>query len=117
MTSTLKTQFLAFGFLRQGLMGLAIATMLLPAIEWVVVQLAGELGERSFLSIAAGLVAPVMAPILMVVLLLDVIMSKVRAADDPDNSGDLHRTISRVQAILIVIMLVFWVPFFMTIRS
>ena len=114
MFSTLKSQFLSFGLLRQGLIGLAIATMLLPMIEWVFVQLTGELDERSLLSISASLIAPVMAPILMVVLLLDMIMSKVRAADDPGSSGDLYRTISRFQLILIVIMLVFWVPFFMS---
>jgi len=114
MISTLKSQFLSFGFLRQGLVGLAIATMLLPMIEWVLVQLTGELNERSLLSISAGLIAPVMAPILMVVLLLDMIMSKVRAIDDPGSSGDLHRAISWFQTILIVIMLVFWIPFFMS---
>ncbi|MFT5219945.1 MAG: hypothetical protein ACI9LO_002296 [Planctomycetota bacterium] len=117
MISTLKSQFSSFGFLRQGLAGLAVATMLLPVIEWGVVQLVGELGDRSILSLAAGLVAPVMAPILIVVLLLDVIMSKVRAADDPESSGDLHRRISRVQSVMIVAMLVFWIPFFMSIRS
>jgi len=93
---------------------MAIISMLLPMLEWVLVQLTGELTERSLLSISAGLVAPVMAPILMVVLLLDMIMSKVRAADDPGSSGDLYRTISRFQTVLIVIMLVFWVPFFMS---
>ena len=114
MISTLKSQFLSFGFLRQGLVGLAITTMLLPMVEWVVVQLMGELNEHSLLSISAGLIAPVMAPILIVVLLLDMIMSKVRAADDPGDSGSVHRAISRFQTILIVTMLVFWVPFFMS---
>jgi hypothetical protein len=44
-------------------------------------------------------------------------MSRVRAADDPGSSGDLHRAISRFQTILIVIMLVFWIPFFMSLTS
>lgn len=117
MFSTLKSHILSFGFLRQGLVAMAIASMLLPMVEWVVVQLVGELAERSILSLSAGLIAPVMAPILMVVLLLDVIMSKVRAADDPESSGDLYRAISRFQTVLIVIMLVFWVPFFMSLTS
>lgn len=49
----------------------------------------------------------------VVVLLLDVI-TKVRAAGE---SGDLHCAISRGQTIVIVIMLVFWIPFFMSLRS
>ena len=117
MVSKLKSQLLSFGLLRQGLIGLAIATMLLPMVEWVVVQLVGELTERSILSISAGLIAPVMAPILIVVLLLDIIMSKVRAADDPGESGDLHRAIIRGQTIMIVIMLVIWIPFLMSLGS
>jgi hypothetical protein len=117
MISTLKSQLLSFGLLRQGLIGIAIASMLLPMAEWVLVLFAGELSERSILSISAGLIIPVMAPILIVVLLLDMIMSRVRAADDPGSSGDLHRAISRFQTTLIVIMLVFWIPFFMSLTS
>jgi hypothetical protein len=117
MVSTLKTQLASLGFLRLGLIGLAIVTMLIPIVEWVVIQLLGELGEHSLLSLSAGLIAPVMAPMLIVVILLDIIMSKVRAADDPDGSGDLYRMISRIDTIMIVVMLVFWVPFFMSLRS
>ena len=96
---------------------MAVASMLLPIAEWVLVLLGGELTEHSILSISAGLIVPVMAPILVVVLLLDMIMSRVRAADEPGSSGDLHRAISRFQTILIVIMLVFWIPFFMSLTS
>ncbi len=117
MVSTFKTQFASLGFLRQGLIGLAILTMLLPMVEWVVIQLQGELAEHSLLTLSAGLIAPVMAPMLIVVILLDVIMSKVRAADDPVGSGDLYRMISRIDTIMIVVMLVFWVPFFMSLSS
>jgi hypothetical protein len=117
MVSTLKTHLASLGFLRQGLIGLAFVTMLIPIVEWVVIQLLGELGEHSLLSLSAGLIAPVMAPMLIVVILLDIIMSKVRAADDPEGSGDLYRMISRIDTIVIVVMLVFWVPFFMSLSS
>ena len=117
MVSTLKTQLASLGFLRQGLIGLAIVTMLIPIVEWLVIQLLGEISEHSLLALSAGLIAPVMAPMLIVVILLDFIMSKVRAADDPTNSGDLYRMIGRVDTITIVVMLVFWVPFFMSLRS
>ena len=54
---------------------------------------------------------------LIVIMLLDVIMAKVRAADDQTSSGDLYRMISRVDIILIIVMLAFWVPFFVSLTS
>ena len=117
MVSPLKTQPNSLGFLRKGLLGLAIVTMLLPIVEWLAIQLLGELNEDSILALSAGLIAPVMAPMLIVVILLDVIMSKVKAADDPAGSGDLYRMISRVDTTMIIIMLIFWVPFFISLTS
>ena len=63
------------------------------------------------------MIVPVMAPMLIVIMLLDVIMAKVRAADDQTSSGDLYRMISRVDIILIIVMLAFWVPFFVSLTS
>ena len=117
MISTLKTRVASLGFLRLGLIGLAIASMLIPMVEWVVIQLIGELHEDSILSLSVRLIAPVMAPVLIVLMLLDIIMVKVRAADDPTSSGDLYRMISRVDTALIIVMLVFWVPFFISLNS
>ena len=117
MTSTLKSHLASFGFLRLGLIGLAIVSMLLPIVEWLAIQLLGELSDRSILSLSAGLIAPVMAPMLIVVMLLDIIMAKVRAADDHTSSGDLYRMVSRVDTILIIVMLIFWVPFFISLTS
>jgi hypothetical protein len=88
--------------------------MLIPMIKWVVIQLTGELPNHSFLALGGGLIAPVMAPMLIVVIFLDVIMAKVRAADDPAQSGDRYRMISRVQSLLILIMLIFWIPLFIS---
>ena len=117
MTSTLKTHFASLGFLRLGLFGLAIVSMLIPIIEWLAIQSVGELSEGSMLTLSAGLIAPVMAPMLIVVILLDVIMAKVRASDDPTGSADLYRMISRVDAVVIIVMLFFWVPFFISLTS
>ena len=101
MISTLKIQTISLGFLRLGLFSLAIISMLIPIVEWALIQLLGELSESSLLVLSAGLIAPVMAPMLIVVILLDIIMAKVRAADDPTSSGDRYRTISRVESLLI----------------
>lgn len=117
MILTLKTQFASLGLLRQGLVGLAIISMLIPMSEWVVIQLVGELSEHSILALSAGLIAPVMAPMLIVVILLDIIMAKVRAADDQTSSGDLYRMIGRFETRLIIIMLVFWIPYFISLTS
>lgn|GEM_PF-1053769 len=117
MISTLKVHLASLGFLRLGLIGLAIVSMLIPLLEWLVTQATGELPEGALLSLSAGLIAPVMAPMLIVVILLDVIMAKVRAADDPTNSGDSCRKIIRVDTIVIIIMLVYWVPFFVSLAS
>ena len=100
-----------------GLFALAAISMLLPIAGWVMVQLAGELPDYSLLALGGGLIAPVMAPVLIVVILLDIIMAKVRAADDPTQAGDRYRLISRVETILILIMLIFWVPFFILLTS
>jgi hypothetical protein len=112
MISTFKTQLSSLGFLRLGLLGLSILTMLLPIIEWGVIQSIGELSERSLLALSSSLIGPVMAPTLIVVLLLDIIMAKVRAADDSADSSNVYRLASCVSTIMIFVMLLFWVPYF-----
>jgi hypothetical protein len=112
MVPTFKTQLSSFGFLRLGLIGLAVLSMLIPIVEWVVIQLIGEIAERSVLGLSARLIAPVMAPVLILVILLDIIMAKVRVSDDPSGEGVLYRMVSRIGTILIIVMLLFWVPFF-----
>lgn len=112
MVSTFKSQLLSFGFLRLGLIALSILSMLMPIVEWMVIQTLGPIAERSALGFSARLIAPVMAPVLIVVILLDIIMSKIRIADDPTGEGVLYRMIGRTETLLIVVMFVFWVPFF-----
>ena len=112
MVSTFKTQLSSFGFLRLSLIGLSILSMLLPILEWAVIALIGEVAERSVLGMSAGLIAPVMAPVLIIVILFDVIMAKVRTADDPTGAGVIYRMVSRMETILIIVMFLFWVPFF-----
>jgi hypothetical protein len=86
--------------------------MLLPIVEWAVIQFIGPVPERSVLGLSAGLIAPVMAPVLVLVILLDIIMAKVRVADDSVGEGALYKTVTRFETILFVAMLLFWIPFF-----
>jgi hypothetical protein len=44
--------------------------------------------------------------------LFDVIMAKVRTADDPTGAGVIYRMVGRMETILIIVMFLFWVPFF-----
>jgi len=86
--------------------------MLIPTVEWMVIQTLGPIAERSALGLSAQLIAPVMAPVLIIVILLDIIMSKIQTTDDPTGAGILYRMIGRIETLLIVVMLLFWVPFF-----
>jgi hypothetical protein len=112
MVATLKTQLSSLGFLRLGLIGLSLLSMLLPIFEWVVIQFSGQTAERSVLGFSAQLIAPVMAPVLIVVILLDIFMAKIRTADDPKGVGIFYKTVSRIETMLIAVMMAFWVPFF-----
>lgn len=112
MISIFKTQLCSLGFLRLGLIGLSILSMLIPIVEWIVIQLIGELADRSLLALSARLIAPVMAPTLIIVILLDVILAKVRAAGDSSETGNLYRAVSRIGTIMIIVMMLYWVPFF-----
>ena len=53
-----------------------------------------------------------MAPLLAVVLLFDYIMSRVRAADATGFEHDRFVRIGRIELAVMVLTLLFWVPFF-----
>ena len=113
----MKTQLASLGILRIGLISLAFISILIPVLEWIVIQISGPLPEGSVLGLSGGLIAPVMAPMLVVVILLDVIMAKARASDEPESSGDKLRMVSRLGTIVIFLMLLFWIPFFILLVS
>jgi hypothetical protein len=43
---------------------------------------------------------------------LDIFMAKIRTADDPKGVGIFYITVSRIETMLIAVMMAFWVPFF-----
>ena len=114
MIMSFKLRFQALGFLRQGLLILAALSIAIPTIAWTLQYLGQNIAEDSLLDISAGLIAPVMAPLLVVVIFFDVLMSKIRAADDPGEEGDVFRKIAQTETMAIAIMFLFWVPFFVT---
>ena len=113
----MKALVVLLGPLRMGLLGLAIADVLLHAVWLLIGPGEGiEPGRLGWQAIPA-IVAPVLAPILMVVLLFDIIMSRVQAADDPANKASRYRLIGRIDLVFIALLLLYWVPFFVYLQA
>lgn len=98
----------SFGFLRLALFALVFANMLLPIIEAQLITGA----DRSLWHILATLIAPVMAPVLTVVVLIEYVMSLVHAADAEGELRAHYQRIGRVELAVMLVTLIFWVPFF-----
>jgi len=96
-------------------LGLAILNIVLSAGYRLTSMLTDTVNEPSTWSAIPAIVVPVMAPILIVVILFDYIMSRVRAADEPDGEQRRHYLLTgRIELILIGIMLAYWIPFFVS---
>jgi len=100
------------GALRIALMILALGNTLLAAFG---ASLAA--GEDSLWSVSASLIAPTLAPIWLVLLLFDYIMSRVRAADAEGDLQQRYTRISRIELGLMMLLLLYWVPFFMSLAG
>ena len=99
----------SLGFLRLALLALALLNTLLPLVG----ILAGiGAGDHGLWNLAVTMITPVMAPLFVVVLLFDYIMSRVRAADAEGERRALYTRIARVELAVILLTLLFWVPFF-----
>jgi len=101
----------ALGFLRIGLLSLALLNILPPLIE-IMFPLVASTNEHSFWEVLTSVITPVMAPLLMVVLLFDYLMSRMRAADATGSQRASYVMIGRIELALLVITLLFWVPYF-----
>jgi hypothetical protein len=112
-TLLIRTQLASLGALRLGLLGLAVLDMLIPFINSQLALLSNEVATLSEWEVISTLVAPVMAPLLLVVIFIDVVMSRVRAADEQGKERKRFIAISRIELIVIGIMLAYWVPFFL----
>lgn len=99
------------GFLRAGLIILALVNILPPLIEFML-PLSVSTNEHSFWSLLTSVITPVMAPLLMVVLLFDYLMSRMRAADATGLQRASYVTIGRIELAILGITLLFWVPYF-----
>ena len=99
------------GFLRIGLLSLALVNILPPLIEIMLPRVAST-NEHSFWEALTSVITPAMAPLFMVVLLFDYLMSKMRAADATGSQRASYVTIGRIELAILGITLLFWVPYF-----
>ena len=108
-----KKLWQSLGFLRQALFILVFANMLLPVVEALLIPGA----DRSLWHIMATMIAPVMAPVLTVVLLIEYVMSLVHSVDAEGEKRAHYRRICRLELGVILLSLVFWIPFFVQLFS
>ena len=111
MTSPTDNLLSALGFLRIGLIVLALLNILPPLIE-ILFPVAASTTEHSFWWVLTSVITPVMAPLLMVGLLFDYLMSRMRAADATGSERASYVTIGRIELAFLGLTLLFWVPFF-----
>lgn len=108
-----KVELASLGFLRLGLFALAITNTLVCFIEPLLLSQTSTPVGDSFWSVFVTVVAPVLSLLFIVVIFLDFVMSKVRASDLQDDSRLRFIAISRIELLIIAIMLAYWIPFFM----
>lgn len=117
MTQSFKTKLASLGALRLGLFTIAIVNSLLPLIDSILQQLLSTDLTDSIWAVFPTLVAPVMAPLLLVVILFDYVMSRVRAEDETGDARAHFISISRIELLLMVVIFIYWLPFFMALTD
>lgn len=60
------------------------------------------------------LVLPVIVPMLITGYFLDMVMSKIYSAEQPDDIQQKYKIISRVDLFLAILLLVLWVPYLLS---
>ena len=100
------------GWLRSSLFIAALIIILLSAIDWVFFNSPGSGSFKTLWGILSGMVAPVLAPLFLVVILFDWIMSRLRATDTDGEAGEHLQRIARFEMIALILMSLYWVPYF-----
>ncbi|MDH3387188.1 MAG: hypothetical protein OEN02_04715 [Gammaproteobacteria bacterium] len=114
MLSWFRSLVTILGFLRLGLLGLALVNIALPIIYALINPETGTDVAYSGWGSIPTLVTPVLAPLLLVVVLFDAIMSRVRVADAQGAERAKYLAIYRIELLSIGIMLAYWVPYFLS---
>jgi hypothetical protein len=110
MDSTTKSTLKTLGTLRNSLIFLCFVNIFLSIIY--LLQFGLESAETmSHWGRLSAIIPPVMAPIFLVVILIDFTMSKIRGSDEPGDAGTPFRFIARIERNVMLISLVYWVPY------
>ncbi len=112
MTTPFKSRLASLGTLRLGLIAIAMVNMLLPVIDSILRRLTASDMSDSIWYIFPTLIAPAMAPLLLVVMFFDYVMSRIQAADAQGEVRDHFIAVSRIELMIMAIMILFWLPFF-----
>ena len=95
----------SLGFLRIGLIALAIINIILRPPPGTAVAHEG-------IEIISTLIAPAAAPLILMVLLFDALMSKVRASDTNGEERIKFTHIMLVELATVIILIIAWFPYF-----
>ena len=100
------------GWLRSSLFIAALIIILLSAIDWILFNPPGSGNFKTLWGILSGMVAPVLAPLFLVVILFDWIMSRLRATDLDGEAGEQMQRIAQFELTVLILMSLYWVPYF-----
>ena len=103
----------SLGILRLSLIGFALLNAI-PALLVQFVPAVSRLEDGSLGAVLLQYVAPVMAPLFLVVIFFDYVMSRVQAADADGDAALRYASIARIELVVMLLTLLVWVPFFVT---
>ena len=99
--------FLQLHPMRMALYLVAISSILLRP------EIGSELEFEGW-AVASSLIAPVLAPIFFMLLMLDALMTRVWLSEAEGAEANRLRTINRIDLVLGLLLLAFWIPFFVS---
>lgn len=102
-----KNIFIQIHPIRMALYLFAIISILLRP------EIGGEL-ELEGWAIFSSLIAPVLAPLFFMLLMLDALMTRVWLSEAQGTEIDRLRIINRIDLVLGLLLLAFWIPFFIS---
>lgn len=117
MKKLFTIQLSSLGFLRLGLIFLAFLNTLLSLFYLLAHSLSDWPAADTLWSPVLTMVVPVLSILFLVVIFFDYVMSRVRASDKQDERQLHFKAISRIELLIIAILLAWWVPYFMTLIS
>lgn len=96
-----------------GLLRVGMAALVLACLPFVFYPGGDDSGWR----VIPAHVAPVMALILIWILLFDLLMSRVFMGDKEGREREHYRTVIKFDAVLLLMLFLFWAPFFVNLLT